>query len=254
MNVYGLWTDLLLGFVIAGALGAWVPDSLWSKIFLTGHGGVTDVWGAFIGPLIAVISFVCSVGNIPLAAVLWRGGISFGGVIAFIFADLVILPILNIYRKYYGARVSVYLFIVSYAAMVLAGLVIGLVFNIAGAVPTDRNIIVFNTTISWNYDTFLNIGFLVLIAGLSVRFFRTGGVAMLREMETPPEQQTAPKDPVCGMAVDPNKSDQNAVYDGTTYVFCSAGCRATFEAAPAQYAHAASTDAGLPMAHSANGS
>jgi len=77
--------------------------------------------GALIGPLIAVISFVCSVGNIPLAAVLWRGGISFGGVIAFIFADLVILPILNIYRKYYGARVSVYLFVVSYAAMVSAG-------------------------------------------------------------------------------------------------------------------------------------
>jgi uncharacterized membrane protein YraQ (UPF0718 family) len=191
MNVYGLWTDLLLGFLIAGALGAWVPDSVWANFFLTGHGGITDIWGALIGPLIAVVSFVCSVGNIPLAAVLWRGGISFGGVIAFIFADLVILPILNIYRKYYGARVSLYLFIVSYTAMVLAGLAIGLIFNITGAVPTNRNIIIFDTTISWNYDTFLNIGILLVIAGLSIRFVRTGGIAMLRQMSIPPEQQTA---------------------------------------------------------------
>jgi len=110
--------------------------------------------GALIGPLIAVISFRLLGRQHPLGRVLWRGGISFGGVIAFIFADLVILPILNIYRKYYGARVSVYLFVVSYAAMVSAGLVIGLIFNIAGAVPTNRNIIVFDTTISWNYDTF----------------------------------------------------------------------------------------------------
>jgi uncharacterized protein len=253
MNVSGLWTDLVLGFLIAGALGAWVPDSVWSKVFLTGHGGITEVWGALIGPLIAVVSFVCSVGNLPLAAVLWRGGISFGGVIAFIFADLVILPILNIYRKYYGARVSVYLFVVSYAAMVLAGLLIGLIFNIAGAVPTNRNIIVFDTTISWNYDTFLNIAFLLFIAGLSVRFFRTGGMAMLREMEIPPEQQTAPRDPVCSMAVDPKKSDHVAVYDGTQYHFCSADCCMAFEADPARYAHAASTDAGVPVAPSADG-
>jgi uncharacterized protein len=187
MNVYSLWTDLLLGFLIAGALGAWVPDAVWSKLFLSGHGGVTEIWGAFIGPLIAVISFVCSVGNIPLAAVLWRGGISFSGVIAFIFADLIILPILDIYRKYYGTRTSMYLFVVSYAAMVLAGLIIGLAFNLIGATPTHRNILVFATTISWNYDTFLNIAFLLLIAGLGVRFLRTGGVGMLRMMEMAPD-------------------------------------------------------------------
>jgi hypothetical protein len=235
MNVYGLWTDLLLGFLIAGALGAWVPDSLWSNVFFTGHGGLTEIWGAFIGPLIAVISFVCSVGNVPLAAVLWRGGISFAGVIAFIFADLVILPILNIYRKYYGARVSIYLFVVSYAAMVLAGLIVGLVFNVAGAVPTNRNIVVFDTTISWNYATFLNIAFLVLIAGLAVRFLRTGGLAMLREMEIPPEQQSSIKDPVCGMTVDPATASQRSVYQGTTYLFCSAGCRSAFEDDPARH-------------------
>jgi uncharacterized membrane protein YraQ (UPF0718 family) len=195
MNVYGLWTDLLIGFLIAGALGAWVPDAVWSKIFLSGHGGATEIWGALIGPLIAVISFVCSVGNVPLAAVLWRGGISFGGVIAFIFADLVILPILDIYRKYYGARVSLYLFVVSYTAMVLAGLIVGFAFNVAGATPTNRNIRIFDTTISWNYDTFLNIAFLLVIAGLGVRFLRTGGVDMLRMMEIPPDQMPAHEHP-----------------------------------------------------------
>lgn len=185
-NVYGLWIDLTLGFLFAGALGAWVPDDVWSKLFLTGHGGLTQVWGALIGPLIAVLSFVCSVGNVPLAAVLWRGGISFGGAIAFIFADLIILPIINIHRKYYGGRVSVYLFAVSFVTMALAGLIVGALFEALGALPTNRNIAVFDTTVSWNYDTFLNIAFLAVIAVLGVRFLRTDGVGMLRMMNMPP--------------------------------------------------------------------
>jgi len=185
MNIYGLWTDLVLGFVIAGALGSWVSDSVWSRLFLEGHGLLSEVWGALIGPLVAVISFVCSVGNVPLAAVLWRGGISFGGVIAFIFADLIILPVLNIYRRYYGRRVAVYLFVVSYLTMALAGLVVGLLFNVSGLTPTNRHVTVFDTAVSWNYDTFLNIAVLVLMAVLLVRFLRTGGVAMLRMMEMP---------------------------------------------------------------------
>ncbi len=185
MNVYGLWTDLILGFLIAGALGSWVSNSLWSKLFLEGHGLLSEVWGALVGPLVAVVSFVCSVGNVPLAAVLWRGGISFGGVIAFIFADLIILPILNIYRKYYGRRVAVYLFVVSYLTMAFAGLVVGLLFNTTGFTPTNRLVTVFDTTVSWNYDTFLNIAFLLLMAVMLVRFLRTGGVAMLRMMEMP---------------------------------------------------------------------
>ena len=186
MNIYSLWTDLVLGFLIAGALGTWVPDSWWSALFLTGHGAGTEVWGAFIGPLVAMMSFVCSVGNVPLAAVLFRGGISFSGVIAFIFADLIIIPILNIYRKYYTGRVSAYLFAVSYATMVLAGLAIGELFTILHLTPTNRAISVFQTTISWNSDTFLDIGFLVLIALLAIRFLRTGGIEMLRMMEQKP--------------------------------------------------------------------
>ena len=185
MSAYSLWFDLLLGFLFAGALGAWVPDSAWSSLFLTGHGAFSEVWGALIGPLVAVISFVCSVGNVPLAAVLWRGGISFGGVIAFIFADLIILPILDIYRRYYGPRAGRYLFWVSYPTMVVAGLVVGSVFNWIGATPTNRDITVFDTTISWNYDTVIDILMIALIAVLAVRFLRTGGVAMLRAMEHP---------------------------------------------------------------------
>jgi uncharacterized protein len=187
MNIYSLWTDLVLGFLIAGALGAWVPDSWWSALFLTGHGAGTEVWGAFIGPLVAMISFVCSVGNVPLAAVLFRGGISFAGVISFIFADLIIIPILNIYRKYYTGRVSVYLFAVSYATMVLAGLAIGGLFTLLHLTPTNRAVTVFQTTISWNADTFLDIAFLVLIALLAIRFLRTGGIEMLRMMEQKPD-------------------------------------------------------------------
>lgn len=187
MNIYSLWTDLVLGFLIAGALGAWIPDSWWSALFLTGHGAGTEVWGAFIGPLVAMISFVCSVGNVPLAAVLFRGGISFAGVISFIFADLIIIPVLNIYRKYYTIRVSAYLFAVSYATMVVAGLAISGLFTVLHLTPTHRAITVFQTTISWNADTFLDIAFLVVIALLAIRFLRTGGVEMLRMMDQKPD-------------------------------------------------------------------
>ena len=183
MNVYSLWSDLLIGFLVAGALGAWVPDAVWSALFLNGHGAWSDIWAVVIGPLIAVVSFVCSVGNVPLAAVLWRGGISFGGAIAFIFADLIILPILDIYRKYYGGRVALYLFAVSFAAMAVAGLVVGALFHVLGAVPQNRNVAVFDTVVAWNADTFLNIAFLALVAVLGVRFLRTGGLAMLRTMD-----------------------------------------------------------------------
>jgi uncharacterized protein len=185
MDVYSLWTDLVLGFLIAGALGAWVPESFWSGLFFNGHGIVTEIWGAVIGPLVAVISFVCSVGNVPLAAVLWRGGISFGGVVAFIFADLIIIPILNIYRRYYGRRAAVYLFVVSYLTMAVSGLVIGLFFNVTGLTPTNRAIKVFDSGVGWDYNTFLNIAFLVLIAALLVRFVRSDGPTMLAEMNAP---------------------------------------------------------------------
>src|SRR5207253_6562795 len=109
MDIASLWTDLLLGFHIAGALAAWVPNSFWQALFLSNNPTLGAVWGPIVGPIISLLSFVCSVGNVPLAVVLWNGGISFGGVIAFIFADLIIILILDIYRKYYSGRVGLYL-------------------------------------------------------------------------------------------------------------------------------------------------
>jgi uncharacterized membrane protein YraQ (UPF0718 family) len=141
---------------------------------------------------VSVVSFVCSVGNVPLAAVLWRGGISFGGVIAFIFADLIIIPILNIYRRYYGRRAAVYLFVVSYLTMSVSGLIVGLLFNATGLTPTNRAVKVFDSGISWDYNTFLNIAFLALIAVLLMRFLRTGGPMMLAEMNAPPSGREHP--------------------------------------------------------------
>jgi uncharacterized membrane protein YraQ (UPF0718 family) len=187
MNVYGLWWDLLLGFVIAGAIGAWVPATFWPHLFFSGHGFGPELWSALIGPLVALLSYVCSVGNVPLAAILWRNGIGFGGAIAFIFGDLIILPILNIYRKYYSARVAVYLLAVSYVTMVIAGLAVGLLFTAIGWAPSDRNVAVFTTGVTWDGTTYLNIGLLVVIALLLVRFLNTGGIGMLRMMDTPSE-------------------------------------------------------------------
>jgi uncharacterized membrane protein YraQ (UPF0718 family) len=179
--------DLVIGLLIAGAVAAWVPASFWRHFFLTGHPLAAALWGPIIGPLVAVVSFVCSIGNVPLAAVLWNGGISFGGVIAFIFGDLIILPIINIYRKYYGARMALFVTGTFYAAMVAAGYLVELIFGAAGLVPGERRATVMEEHIAWNYTTWLNIVFLALAAVLLVRFARTGGIPMLKMMGGSPE-------------------------------------------------------------------
>jgi uncharacterized membrane protein YraQ (UPF0718 family) len=140
-----------------------------------------------VGPVVAIVSFVCSIGNVPLAAVLWNGGISFGGVIAFIYADLLILPILNIYRKYYGTKMMLTLLGTFYAAMVVAGYLVELIFGTANLIPAQRNATVLEASISWNYTTFLNIAFLALAGMLVVRFISSGGVPMLRMMGGSPD-------------------------------------------------------------------
>jgi uncharacterized protein len=124
------------GLLIAGALAAWVPQEFWQGFFLTDHPLLAKLWGPLIGPLVAVVSFVC--GNIPLAAVLWNNGISFGGVIAFIFADLIVLPILDIYRKYYGLKMTGFLLAAFYTAMAVAALIVEAVFAALGLIPTER--------------------------------------------------------------------------------------------------------------------
>jgi uncharacterized membrane protein YraQ (UPF0718 family) len=180
--------DIAAGLLIAGALAAWVPDSFWQRLFLEHHGTLARLWGPVIGPLVAILSFVCSVGNVPLAAVLWNGGISFGGVIAFIFADLLILPILDIYRRYYGLRMAGFLLATFYATMVAAGLAVEFGFRGLGIERTARNAKVVETSVTWNYDTYLNIVFLVIGGALVWRYFRRGGgLAMLRVMDEPAE-------------------------------------------------------------------
>ncbi|MHB8168397.1 MAG: permease [Thermoleophilia bacterium] len=191
MDWASVWRDIALGLLIAGALAAWVPESFWQSLFL-GGGLAARVWGPLIGPAVSLISFVCSIGNVPLAVVLWNGGISFGGVISFIFADLIILPILNIYRKYYGMRMSLFLLVGSYVSMVIAGFVIEALFGVLGLIPEKRGLSTVFAGISPNYTTVLNAAFLALALAMLVRFLRTGGIGMLKMMNQPETQPEVP--------------------------------------------------------------
>ncbi len=232
MDWAAIWKDIVGGLLIAGALGVFVPKDFWRAFFLTDQPQLAAVWGPLIGPLVAVISFVCSIGNVPLAAILWNSGISFGGVISFIYADLIVLPILNIYRKYYGGRMTAFLFVTSYAAMVAAGLVIELLFSALGLVPPNRIAIVAEPQITLNYTSVLNVVFLGLAAVLVVRAARTGVGSMLAMMDVAPQigaNATAPdaiqtgqeyacpmhpeisspvpgRCPKCGMPLEPRKA------------------------------------------------
>jgi uncharacterized membrane protein YraQ (UPF0718 family) len=175
--------DVVGGLLIAGAVGAWVPNSFWQKFFLTSHPLLSKLWGPLIGPIVSVFSFVCSIGNVPLAGVLWNGGISFGGVVSFIFADLIIIPILLIYRKYYGTKMMLFIAATFYLTMVLASYAVELMFSLSHLIPTERAAKVTDASISWNYTSFLNIVFLVLAGALVYRFVRSGGLPMLKMMD-----------------------------------------------------------------------
>jgi len=166
--------ELLLGYVIAGFLATLVPTHVWNAVFLHGHGVWTSVENVVVGPFIAIISFVCSIGNVPLAAALWHGGISFGGVVAFIFADLITFPLLLIYRKYYGTRLTLRLLVWFWAVMAVAGLLVEALFSALGLVPDTRGRRIVETAFHWNYTTFLNLAFL---AGFAVLYwlYRTRG-------------------------------------------------------------------------------
>ncbi|MDX6567919.1 MAG: uncharacterized protein QOH15_497 [Gaiellales bacterium] len=185
MDWAAVWRDIVGGLLIAGAFAAWVPDSVWRGVFLEHHPTLSVIWGPLIGPLVAIVSFVCSIGNVPLAAVLWNGGISFGGVISFIYADLLIIPILDIYRRYYGWQMTVILSGTLYASMVAAGLIVDLVFRALGLVPSARHAKVVEASLTLNYTSVLNV-ILLALAGLLVwRFLATGGLPMLRHMNDP---------------------------------------------------------------------
>jgi uncharacterized membrane protein YraQ (UPF0718 family) len=166
MDVSMLWKDLVLGFLIAGFLSAFVPNDWWAALFLKGASPWVQVpVNAVIGPVVAIISFVCSIGNVPLAAVLWASGISFGGVLAFLYADLIVLPLLDAYRRYYGWRMAAYIGTVFFATMVLSGLIMDVVFTAFGLVPRPNpNIRAEMVHFSLNYTFWLNIAFGTLAA------------------------------------------------------------------------------------------
>jgi len=182
MNWAMLWKEIGAGLLISGALAALVPTTVWQAVFFTQDPTWSKLWGPIVGPLIAVASFTCSIGNVPLAAVLWNGGISFGGVAAFIFGDLIILPILLIYRKYYGGRMSVMLGLTFYVAMVLAALAVEYLFGALGWIPAARHANVGEAAFTLNYTTVLNIVTLIGAAWLYGRYRRTGGPAMMKAM------------------------------------------------------------------------
>jgi uncharacterized protein len=206
-----LWKEIAVGFMLAGFVGL-LGNDFFNTLFLSSAPGpVAAVQNVIVGPIIAVLSFVCSVGNVPLAAVLWSGGISFGGVMAFIFADLIVLPIVAIYRKYYGWSFALRISALMFVTMALAALIIDVVFSALGLVPTARptRADIF-TTIQFDYKLVLNVIGLVVFAALFGLTVRRGVT-----------------DPMCGMRVDRRKAPQ-AERDGTTYYFCSDHCCARF--------------------------
>ena len=218
--------ELAIGYVVAGLLAVLVPHGFWSALFVSGHGFWSSLENAFVGPLIAVVSWVCSIGNVPLAAALWSGGISFGGVIAFIFADLISMPLLVIYRKFYGTRVMVRMLLVFYAVMAVAGLLTEGVFAALHLTPARTVFTVAHAHVSWNYTTFLDVAFLLVAAGawwLARHRARLGGGVGYAI------------DPVCAMQVRTADAPAASRHAGTTYYFCSDKCRERFDADPERF-------------------
>jgi uncharacterized membrane protein YraQ (UPF0718 family)/YHS domain-containing protein len=214
--------ELAVGYVVAGFLAVLVPTSVWQAVFVTGHGFWTTLENVIVGPLIAIISFVCSIGNVPLAAALWHGGISFGGVLAFLFADLITFPLLLIYRRYYGTRLMLRMLVVFWALMSVAALVTEILFHALGAIPTSRPATVAPADFSWNYTTYLNIAFLVLFAGLYWAY---------RNRDRLGTTGRSTRDPVCGMQVEIAHAPASADHDGERVYFCSDRCAERFAAA-----------------------
>jgi uncharacterized membrane protein YraQ (UPF0718 family)/YHS domain-containing protein len=215
--------ELAIGYTVAGFLAVLVPTSVWQAVFITGHGFWTSVENAIVGPFIAIISFVCSIGNVPLAAALWSGGISFGGVIAFIFADLIAFPLLLIYRRYYGTRLMLRMLAVFWALMSTAGLLTELLFRAAGLVPTMRPTTIAPARFSWNYTTYLNLIFLALF-GVLYWLYRNRDRLGAGERDA--------RDPVCGMQVEKAHAPASRRRGDEQYFFCSDRCAERFDAEP----------------------
>ncbi len=215
--------EMAFGFLVAGFLATAVPASVWHMVFLGGHGFWTALENAVVGPLIAIVSFVCSVGNVPLAAALWGGGITFGGVISFVFADLITLPLILIYRKFYGTRVSLRLVALFWFVMSASGLIIEYLFRAVGLIPEHHALAITSASFQWNYTTFLDIVALAVFAGL---FW------LSRHQQQLGGGEGYATDPVCGMQVEKANASATAERDGETFYFCSDRCRDRFMKAP----------------------
>jgi len=218
--------ELLIGYSVAGLLAVLVPVSAWHAVFITGHGWWTSLENVIVGPFVAMISFVCSIGNIPLAAALWNGGISMGGVVSFIFADLIALPLLLIYRRYYGTWLTVRMLALFWAIMSVAGLATEGILTAAGIVPPHRSLVIAPTGFAWNYTTYLNIVFLAVFAVLYWAY---------RHRERLGAGVGYALDPVCGMQVQTAHAPASLVRDGRRIYFCSDHCAHRFADAPQRF-------------------
>jgi hypothetical protein len=182
MDWVALWPDIVIGILIAGVLCVFVPDSIWSVFFCKGNYQMSQLVGPLVGPLIAVLSFVCSIGNVPMAAVLWQQGMSFGGVLSFLFADLLVLPLLDIYRKYYGTKMAAVLAISFYISMVIAAYFCQWLFDVLKIYPVlNLQTVVTHGTVFY-YTTILNILSIILAVALFMQFRKSGGLNILAEM------------------------------------------------------------------------
>jgi uncharacterized membrane protein YraQ (UPF0718 family)/YHS domain-containing protein len=211
--------ELVIGYVVAGFAAMAVPVSFWKALFVSGHGFWSVLENVVVGPFLAFISFVCSVGNVPLAAALWKGGISFGGVIAFVFADLLALPLVLIYRKFYGTRLALKLSLVFWAVMSLAGLITEGLFQLADLIPSEKRGEIATVHFGWNYTTVLNA---VALVAFGYLYF------LYKNREQYGGGRGYAKDPICGMQVRTADAPARAMYGGTTYYFCCDGCRDKF--------------------------
>jgi YHS domain-containing protein/uncharacterized membrane protein YraQ (UPF0718 family) len=217
--------EMIAGYLVAGFLAVLVPNSVWNAIFFHGHGVFTSVENVIVGPLIAILSFVCSIGNVPLAAALWKGGISFGGVVSFIFADLITLPLLLIYRRFYGWRMAVRILAVFWLVMAAAGLATEFLFAATGLVPAGRPAEVVQPSFQWNYTTYLN---LVFLGVFGVLFW------LYRNRDQLGSRTRYAIDPICGMQVERQLAPASAHIGGETYFFCSDRCHDRFNANPSR--------------------
>ena len=212
-------TELVVGFLVAGLADTLIPISWWHHLFLSGHGVLSTLENVILGPFIAFISFVCSVGNVPLGAALWNSGISFGGTISFIFADLVALPLVLIYKKFYGTKLSLKLVAVFWFTMSLSGFLTEKIFDLLGALPKHHALVAHASRIGNNFTSWMNlIALLLSIAIIGLYLTRNKG-----------EDSPYATDPICGMQVEKATAAAVFEHDGVTYYFCAPGCMESFK-------------------------